>query len=182
MTPRSYLFLDIDGVLNPTSIVLPGDWRQVQIDRLYVWTSADLGRWLTRLVDGGVQIVWATTWIQIPGSLALLADSLGLPSDLPRIDRLEWPDDDLLESGKRPGVERWLDEHGVDPIATPVVWADDDLGPDDIRWAEDAGVTAVKVGAIYGLADPSQRVRIESALEVVTSTESDASTSKDDVA
>ena len=168
MSPQSYLFLDIDGVLNPEAVVLPGDWRQVQAGRYWVWASERLGRWLNQLTDRGVQIVWATTWIEQPHALATIARAFDLPQDLPRIDRLEWPDDDSgNECGKCPGVQRWLDEHGVDPHSTPVVWADDDLGPDDIRWATDAGVTAVEVRSAHGLADSGQRLAIKSALGVV---------------
>jgi hypothetical protein len=171
MSARSYLFLDIDGVLNPEAVVLPGDWRQVQVDRYWVWTSARLGRWLNDLIDRGVQIVWATTWVENPRALAALAGAFDLPLDLPRIDRLEWLDDDAWDNGKRPGVQRWLAEHGVDPNATPVVWVDDDLGPNDLRWAADAGIRALKIPSTYGLADPGQRSRIESALDAIVAAE-----------
>jgi HAD domain in Swiss Army Knife RNA repair proteins len=166
-SPRSYLFLDVDGVLNPEAVVLPGDWRQTQVDRYWVWTSIRLGQWLSSLADRGIQIVWATTWIEHPAALAALAAAFDLPPDLPRIDRLEWLDDDGWDSGKRPGVQRWLEDHGIDPSATPVVWVDDDLGPNDLRWAGDAGVRALRIPSSHGLADPGQRVRIESALDAI---------------
>jgi hypothetical protein len=116
--------------------------------------------------------VWATTWIENPPALTALAAAFDLPPDLPRIDRLEWLDDDGWDSGKRPGVQRWLAEHGVDPHVTPVVWVDDDLGPNDLRWAGDAGVRALRVPFRRGLADPGQRVRVESALDAIAGTRS----------
>ncbi len=165
MTKRAYLFLDVDGVLNPEALTLPGDWRQVQAGRFRVWTSARLGRWLTGLTNRGVQIVWATTWIEVPDSLAALARAFHLPTDLPRIDRLEWPDDGWLESGKRPGVQRWLDEHGVDPprrrsCGPTMTWASRTFAgrPPPVS-------SAVKIPADCGLAEPGQRLRIEAALE-----------------
>src|SRR5262245_19554427 len=121
MTNHAYLFLDVDGVLNPEAVVLPGDWRQVPVDRFWVWTSPRLSRWMNGLLDRGAQIVWATTWIRHPDALATLAEALDLPPDLPRIDGLEWPGGNHWESGKGPGVRRWLEEHGIDPHTTPVV-------------------------------------------------------------
>ena len=166
-TPRRHLFLDVDGVLNPDTSMLSGDWRPQEIGEFLIWTSVSLGRWLGELLADGVQIVWATTWINAPADLDEVAFAFGLPANLPRIDRLEYPTaESWLDCGKRPGIERWLDGHGVDPRFNPVAWADDCLGPGDLRWARRRGVHAIDVPASTGLDDPAQRLRIECALAI----------------
>ena len=165
--PSGYLFLDVDGVLNPVSPGSDGDWVVREDIGLYgVWTSATLGRWLNDLIENDVQIVWATTWIFLPDDLDALAASLGLHADLPRIDDIDWDADDLsfAESGKRPGIKRFLARHDIDPRVIPVVWADDDLGDRDLRYARSAGIHAIKVPPQRGLDDAAQRRRIEDAL------------------
>ena len=167
-TPASasaYLFLDVDGVLNPEAWALGGDWQQRRFGGYHVWTSAELGRWLVGLIDGGVAVVWATTWVHTPDLLDQLAVAFGLPPNLPSIDRIEWNDHGAFEeSGKRPGVLRWLDEHRVDPSITPVVWADDCLGPMDLLVADALGIHAQRVPSAFGLRDFGQRSLIEQAL------------------
>src|SRR6476469_8496208 len=73
--PTGYLFLDVDGVLNPEAWALDGDWAQRCYGGYYVWTSAELGRWLNHLMDNGTQVVWATTWVQTPDLLGGLAET-----------------------------------------------------------------------------------------------------------
>jgi len=164
-TATGYLFLDIDGVLNPDSWALGGDWQQRSFGGFHVWTSAELGSWITGLIKQGVTVVWATTWIRTPALLDELAEAFGLPPGLDRIDRLEWNDDGVFdESGKRPGLLRWLDEHGIDPLAKPVVWADDCLGPMDLLVADALGIHAQRIPSAFGLRDLDQRAAIDSAL------------------
>jgi hypothetical protein len=144
-----------------------GDWVVREDIGLYgVWTSAALGRWLSGLIDAGIQIVWATTWIFLPEDLDALATSLGLPVGLPRIDDIDLDTDDhwFSESGKRPGVKRFLARHDIDPHVTPVAWADDGLGERDVRYARSAGIRAIRVPKQRGLGNPAQRRRVEQAL------------------
>jgi hypothetical protein len=166
-TTKSYLFLDVDGILNPfLREGLRGDWRLVSIGRYDVWQSEQLSAWLNDLLDQDVQIVWATTWVESPEMLAELAEAWHLPTDLPRIHGVEWPSlgDRRNESGKQRGVAAWLAEHDVDTSVTPVVWVDDDLGPKDQRWAAGAGVTCVKVNPWLGLYRRQSIDEIEQAL------------------
>jgi len=162
--PKGYLFLDVDGILNPSLARLDGDWRLEQAGLFQVWISPSLNCWLQYLIDNGIQIVWATTWVEIPVDLAELAERLGLAADLPRIDKLVWQGN--YECGKRAGVNTWLLQHKVNPAEVPVAWADDQLGIGDIAWANENDVHPIKVPPRLGLADLFQRERIENALGV----------------
>jgi hypothetical protein len=169
LQPRGYLFLDIDGVLNPLAGRMGDDWRIVRAGMLNVWFSDDLSTWLHSLIDQGIQIVWATTWIEIPIDLAELAVHYGLPTDLPRIERMHW--EGQYECGKRAGVNSWLLKHGIDPLEVPVAWVDDKLGERDLAWAKNEYVHAIKVPELLGLANPIQRERIENAFNLITTTQ-----------
>ena len=166
--PTGYVFLDVDGIINPfdRDLRLPG-WHLEHVGFWDIWVGDPLAAWLRGLIDHGVQIVWATTWVENPDNLAELAVLWGLPTDLPGIDGLEWAVGDRYSCGKRPGVIRWLNANGVDTEVTPVVWVDDMLGPLDLRWAEARGVVAVPVPSEWGLADPTQPRLIEDALGVI---------------
>ena len=84
--PSAYVFLDVDGIINPYARKLGLDgWEVFTIDRFEVWYSDYLRNWLLNLIDNNVQIVWATTWVEHPANLFELADMWGLPTDLPTI-------------------------------------------------------------------------------------------------
>ena len=175
--PRGYLFLDVDGVLNPFTHVrlvrpdLPApDWELRRINGYRVWVGHPVSDWLNGLLSDGIQIVWATTWVTVEPALRELAENWNLPTDLPRIDGID-QSERYVNSGKRPGVERWLLEHEVDPAATPVVWLDDDLGAGDKRYAQARGITPVAIDPEVGLSAPRWRAVVEDALGARRSTE-----------
>lgn len=171
--PTGYIFLDVDGILNPFDRQLGIDgWKLHKVEEYFVWVGKPLTPRFQRLVESGVQIVWATTWINTAPGLRKLEKLWGLPANLPQIDRLEWnPGLDYRTScGKRPGVIRFLNANKIDPDVTPVVWVDDMLGKLDLHWAEARGVKTVKVPAELGLSDPAQFTLIEDALGVLVAT------------
>jgi hypothetical protein len=167
--PTGYVFLDVDGILNPFLRELNLDgWKLTEIEGFWVWTSKTVGEWFQSLVESGVQIVWATTWINSPAGLRKLECKWGLPANLPTIDRLERQPTylDRTSCGKRPGIIRWMNAHNINTDTVPTVWVDDDLGPVDLDWAEARGVKTVKVPSLRGLSDPAQLRAIEDALGV----------------
>ena len=104
------------------------------------------------------QVVWATTWVQTPDLLGSSPRRSACRSTCTASTGSNGPTDGPFEeSGKRPGLLRWLDEHEVDPVATPVVWVDDCLGPADLLCADALGVHACRVPASLGLHDVGQR-------------------------
>jgi hypothetical protein len=160
-----YLFLDVDGVINPYQAKsLKGDWTISQIDRYDVWTSRNFGAWLTSLVDRGITIVWATTWVEDDDMRAELCQHFGISIDWPKIDRLEWLKMSDQNCGKRPGIIRFLAEHGIDPQVTPCVWVDDMLGQEDRRWSIRHGVTTLRPRPTEGIVSNGSRAVIEDAL------------------
>ena len=167
--PTGYVFLDVDGIINPFDRDLGLDgWTLHKVEDYWVWVGDPVIPRFQRLVEAGVQFVWATTWINTSPGLRKLEKLWGLPRKLPQIDTLEWnPGLDYQTScGKRPGVNRFLIENGIDPDKVPCVWVDDHLGQIDLRWAEARGVKGVKVPSELGLADPAQVTLIEDALGV----------------
>ena len=164
----SYLFLDVDGVINPwVAEHLGDDWRQTRIDRYWVWTSLNFGAWLNSLIERGVTIVWATTWIENEIMRNELCLSFGLDLDWPCIDRLEWGPDDV-GCGKRPGLMRFMALHDIDPGVTPVVWVDDCLGSHDISYALRAGITPVRPPNHQGIVSEAWRSFIEEKLGLLS--------------
>jgi hypothetical protein len=162
----SYLFLDVDGVLNPeTSFAddLDPTFKVHRIGKYDVWVSRKQGEWLQGLRKRGVNIVWATTWIESPPMLDELADLLGLPLDLDRIDVMDYTS--YKDCGKQPGIFRWLNKNNIDPDLHPCVWVDDLLGPNDKLWAKVLGIKAVHVNPAHGLANKSVISRIERGLK-----------------
>lgn len=150
----AYLFIDVDGVLNPDTkwaTRLDSTFIQRHIGQYHVWVSRYQSEWLLSLLDQGVTIVWATTWVNDEVMLATLADHLNLPSDLPRIYGIDY--EDIRNCGKRAGVEKWLEENEVDPHKSPCVWVDDLLGDDDRAWAWRRSIFPVTVDDRIGLAD-----------------------------
>ena len=163
----SYLFLDVDGVLNPeTSFAtdLDPSFRLHRINRFDVWVSEKQATWLRDLRRNGTTIVWATTWVENIEMLDELATILGLPLDMPRIDGMHYGSH--VDCGKQPGINRWLVAMGVDPLVNDCVWVDDLLGPNDKLWAKVQGIKAVHVNPKYGLADKTMVGRIERGLRV----------------
>ena len=167
--PTGYVFLDVDGIINPFDRDLDIEgWTLRPIEGFEVWVGKPLKPWFKNLVAHGVQIVWATTWINTDPGLRRLEKLWGLPIGLPQIDALEWSQgyDYNTSCGKRPGIIRWLNANKIDTDKTPCVWVDDCLGPLDLRWADARGVVGVKVPSEQGLSDPAQLALIEAGLGV----------------
>lgn len=167
MTPTAYLFIDIDGVLNPyTDADLGHDWSVEQLDGYDLQINPTFGVRLGALP--GVQVVWATTWIRVPASLERAASAYGFRPRLPRIKRelISWQGWADTECGKRDGLIAYLDGHDIDPAVTPVVWVDDMLGRGDLLWAAARGVHAIKTDDRVGLSDERVVRRILESLRV----------------
>jgi hypothetical protein len=164
--PTGYIFLDVDGILNPFDRKLGLDgWKLHKVAGFMIWAGTPLVPWFQDLVARGIQVVWATTWINQPEGLHEIEKLWGLPHNLPQIDKLErGSGKDQTSCGKRPGIIRWLTANKVDTHTTPVAWVDDDLGPIDLYWAEARGVIPVKPDSIDGLSDPKYIRKIEDAL------------------
>jgi len=105
------LFLDVDGVLNPQDDEgLPDAWRgswecMHTPSGARVWLSSSQAAAIQRL---RVEIVWATTWCHSPDDLEWLAEELGFPYGMSRLDWRPYEDMGPQSCGKRPGVERFL--------------------------------------------------------------------------
>ena len=175
--PKGYLFLDVDGVLNPVrgnGFGRPGWWLEdIPTGRgsFRVWIGEPLSIWLNQLIDSGIQIVWATTWITDQEALAHLADAWNLPDDLPQISECNvWENSYMRNCGKRWGVDEYITSNNIDPLITPVVWADDMIGPEDKAWANSVGVTAFAVPDYIGLADEREQAVILDALRLAVTT------------
>jgi FMN phosphatase YigB (HAD superfamily) len=167
----SYLFLDVDGVLNPEhsfATDLDPSFRLHRINRFDVWVSEKQATWLRDLRRNGTTIVWATTWIENIEMLDELATILGLPLDMPRIDVMDYTS--YKDCGKQPGIFRWLNKNNIDPDLHPCVWVDDLLGPNDKLWAKVLGIKAVHVNPAHGLASTGVISRIERGLKQRTRT------------
>jgi hypothetical protein len=128
------MFLDVDGVLNPDDddgfpTSWPGSWRCMgSPSGARVWLSAEQGAALRSLE---VDIVWATSWGHSPDDLEWLAEELGFPYGMPRLEWRPYEDMGTESCGKQPGVERFLAG-----TRRPAVWVDDCLGPGDLAFVE----------------------------------------------
>jgi hypothetical protein len=132
--------------------------------------------WLNDLLANDIQIVWATTWIDAPVALAELAEQWGLPTNLPRILSIDRDEQRANESGKRPGVERWLTDNNVDATVTPVVWLDDALGVNDVAWAKARGIEPVVIPDELGIADSTWQRYVDDALRATSLRRTDRAT------
>jgi hypothetical protein len=131
----SFLFLDIDGVINPDgkANAFQRVWGAKKFethDDYRVWASKKLGQTLLALPT---QIVWATTWAKDENAQALaeLEEAFGLPQ-LPKIDFDGNPGDELRDSGKGPAIKAYLAANPTDRWA----WVDDHLSKTDRELAE----------------------------------------------
>lgn len=161
------LFLDVDGVLNPwqASSGLHGDWRKVQLPSGRFWMSEALGCWLCGLVRRtGMRVVWATSWVAERDELDLYAEAMGLPTGWEQIGYDPDSDTDRDNCGKLPAIRAWLDGHGLEPSAVPVVWLDDALGRADHEFAREHGWFAFAPSPASGLQNPRLRARVEEYL------------------
>ena len=128
------LFLDVDGVLNPEDddglpAAWHGSWRCMHSPSgARVWLSSTQAAALRRLP---VEIVWATTWCHAPDDLEWLAEELGFPYGMPRVDWRPYEDSGTDACGKRPGIERFLAE-----TTRPAVWVDDRIDSEDLAFVE----------------------------------------------
>ncbi|MEU4766409.1 HAD domain-containing protein [Actinosynnema sp. NPDC023794] len=147
MTTRGLLLLDVDGPLNPYAAnphrrpdgyrtfrhTRRGTWHAGRDARrhkgLRVWLNPEHGALLRALADDtGLELVWATTWMQLANTL--VAPAIGLPA-LPVIEFAEFDHD----AGWSPGGSwKWravADFAGGRPLA----WLDDehDVGYDEAR-------------------------------------------------
>ncbi|MFB7545121.1 HAD domain-containing protein [Streptomyces zaomyceticus] len=140
---RPYLFLDVDGPLNPwkakperrpdgytTHRMKPESWiaqhpgkPRAYVKPLRVWLNPDHGPRLLALADR-YDLVWATTWAAEAD--AFIAPVLGLPK-LPFVD---WPE----MHGAGPEGTFWKTRYLVAYAAAAgrdFAWVDDDLGDAD---------------------------------------------------
>ena len=167
----SYLFLDVDGVLNPMATNaeakrLDPTFTARLIAPYEVWVSEYQAKWLQDLLAQGVTIVWATTWVESEAMLAELAGFYGLPTDMPRIYGLDFTD--VGNCGKMDGVQEWLTENGVNPRNEPCVWVDDMLGNNDRLWAWSRNIFPVTTDDRVGIADHRIIAAIEAGLGLTT--------------
>lgn len=166
-----YLFLDIDGVINPFKR-LPTD-NSITVDfgvgfgKHIIVVSPAIQKVLHSLIDEEFQIVWATTWCHgYRSQIEELAKAYGLPANLPKIDLRYWGDQHgtKIESGcgKLGGIIRWCQENNVDPETDTIFWFDDQLTGYDWEWADTYGVCAVKPNCVSGLRDRNALQKINS--------------------
>lgn len=163
---RPVVFVDIDGVLNPTPRHrAPRSWPDWQRHRLpganiSVWASTHLVAEITRLP---AEIVWATSWINHPTELTWYEHHLGLYHPLPRVRLDPQAPHRPGDTGKRTGIISYLADE-----ARPVVWIDDEHGPADRAWARqrnDVGAPTLLLATVPGRGlEPNHLQRIRAFL------------------
>jgi hypothetical protein len=136
VTPKPFLLIDVDGVLNPLAVRPEGDvpsgFVAYDLDGFRVFLAREHGSWLTGLsVD--FDLVWATSWEH--DADRLIAERVGLPRGLPVIT-FESSQTGWMK--KLPDVIRFVGDR-------PVAWIDDDLGPDEYDWASSRAVSTLLI-------------------------------------
>lgn len=133
------LFLDVDGVLNPTAGNPPPGFVTGEAEG-FSFSFSDAHRRQLTAIASDFEIVWATTW----GFKA--NDSIGPALGLHHLDAVDL-------SGPRHG-ETWklraVARHASD---RPLVWIDDELHTDAFKWAEhrDAPTLLIRPNGSVGL-------------------------------
>lgn len=137
------IYLDVDGCLNPwragiKHVAQWDDYVQLPLNGYQVWTSKKLGK---ALLDLGVEIVWATTWVVDDLANTHISEPHGFETTLDCIIYDPWGRDDEdgfqiygldSECGKGPGVAEHAGDH-------PVIWIDDCLGWNDEQIMKERG-------------------------------------------
>ena len=125
---RPTLFLDIDGVLNPTGTTSPPPGYELHAtDEYRVATNPLHGQWLAQLATR-YQLVWASTWA---GAANTVFAPLYDMEQLPHVEfrHLRQPHEGTR---KLSDIRDYVDEHAGD---LPVAWIDDELYEDAHQWA-----------------------------------------------
>ncbi len=145
VAPRPLVLWDIDGPLNPFRAVgLADDERFVP--HASSWNSGlfnvvEHPLWAGELLALGVEFLWVSNWAEEANEVGF---ALGLSEPIAHIP---------LEAGdgatwKLESVDEWL---RVNAPGRPVLWVDDELGPDARAWAAARGNTLlVPVDAAHG--------------------------------
>lgn len=135
---RAAILLDVDGCLNPFGFWFrpsenPG-FSAHQLAGFTVRLDPTIGARLQAIAaDAGAEIFWATTWNHQANQL--IAPRAGLPDDLTVIELPESPEVDTDATWKLPTIAAWV----AGRPGLPIVWIDDDLGPDADAWARARG-------------------------------------------
>ena len=142
------LFLDVDGVLNPTTSSPPPGFTSAEAGG-FAFSFSKVHRHQLAAIAPDFEIVWATTW----GLNANI--SIGPALGLPRLDAVDL-------TGPREG-DTWklgpASRHAGD---RPLVWIDDELHTDAFAWAEQRTVPTllIKPSGTVGLRESDfDRVR-----------------------
>ncbi len=140
MTVLARIYLDIDGALsplpnweadNPESFPETGwSWQLARYGGYRVPLPLELIAGLRVLASGGVEIVWASTWLELADKL--LNDAGGAPG---------WRHLELDFGAPSPKLAALRAEIRADPA--PFVWVDDQAITASARgWARDCGVAS----------------------------------------
>lgn len=142
---RPLILWDIDGPLNPfRANGLADDERFAPYSSSWnngLFNVVEHPVWGRELLDRGVDFVWASAWEDEANGAGF---ALGLEEEIPHI---------TLDAGegatwKLDSVDEWLSLHAP---GRPVIWIDDELGPDAHAWAAERGKTLlITVDAAHG--------------------------------
>ena len=143
---KPYLFLDIDGVLNPDSRRV--GFRKYSILGFRVLLNVEHGIRLRSLL-AYYDLVWASSWQELANEH--IGSKLFLP-EIPYVDfEIRWPADRL------PGSNVMVKTGKVAEYARgrPFAWVDDDFAPSDLAALAslDQEVLAVSTDPRYGITD-----------------------------
>lgn len=157
VTPGTVIVLEIDGVVNQLASRRPGTVPT----RMHV--EVRVGNRVRRLARSG-EIVWAGSWDA--ATRAALAGTMGLRPDLRSVPGLPTDGDEpRTATPGLPAVTRWLDGSAPDAGWHAVVWIDDELYEDALRWAaaRPYPVLLVRTDPVLGLAE-ADVARVEAFL------------------